>query len=59
LVGCLQFYVPLKYFSLTITGEGLSQQVWHDKDPSLQKGPERRAKALILQPFTGNGDVSI
>jgi hypothetical protein len=37
------------------------QQVWHDKDPSLLKGPERRVKALmyILQPFTGNADVSI
>jgi hypothetical protein len=31
----------------------------HDKDPSLLKGPERRAYAKILQPFTGNGDVSI
>jgi hypothetical protein len=28
-------------------------------DPSLLKGPERRAKAKILQPFTGNGDASI
>jgi hypothetical protein len=37
----------------------MSQQVWHDKDPSLLKGLERRAEALILQPFTGNGDVSI
>jgi hypothetical protein len=26
----------------------VSQQVWHDKDPSLLKGP-----ALNLQPFTG------
>jgi hypothetical protein len=34
------------------------QQVWHDKDPSLLKGPKRRA-ALIMQFFTGNGDVSI
>jgi hypothetical protein len=30
-------------------------QVWHDKDPSLLKGPERRD----LQPFTANGDVSL
>jgi hypothetical protein len=29
------------------------------KDPSLLKGPERRALAKILQPFTGNGDLSI
>jgi hypothetical protein len=36
----------------------VSQQVWHDKDPSLLKGPERRAYALILQVFTGNGEVS-
>jgi hypothetical protein len=36
----------------------VSQQVWHDKDPSLLKGPERRASAKILQPFTSNGDVS-
>jgi hypothetical protein len=33
--------------------------VWHDKDPSLLKDPESRAYAKILQPFTGNGDVSI
>jgi hypothetical protein len=26
-------------------GGPVSQQVWHDKDPSLLKGPERRAKA--------------
>jgi hypothetical protein len=32
----------------------MSQQVWHDKDPSMLKGPERQAKA-----FTGNGDISI
>jgi hypothetical protein len=25
----------------------------------MLKGPERRALAEILQPFTGNGDVSI
>jgi hypothetical protein len=37
----------------------VSQQVWHDKDPSLLKCPERLAKAYILQPFTGNGDASI
>jgi hypothetical protein len=37
----------------------LSLQVWHDKDPSLLKDPERQAYAKILQPFTGNGDVSI
>jgi hypothetical protein len=37
----------------------VSQQVWHDKDPSLLKGPERRAYAKLLQPFAGNGDVSI
>jgi hypothetical protein len=37
----------------------MSQQVWHDNDPSLLKGSERRAKAQILQPFTGNGVVSI
>jgi hypothetical protein len=37
----------------------VSQQVWHDKDPFLLKGPERRAQAKILQPFTGNSDVSI
>jgi hypothetical protein len=34
----------------------VSQQVWHDKDPSLLKAPECQAKAYILQPFTGNGD---
>jgi hypothetical protein len=36
----------------------VSQQVWlyHDKDPSLLKGPEREA---FRQPFTGNGDVSM
>jgi hypothetical protein len=37
----------------------VSQRVWHDKDPSLLKGPERRAQAKILQTFTGSGDVSI
>jgi hypothetical protein len=31
----------------------MSQQVWHDKDPSLLKGPERQAYAYILQSFTG------
>jgi hypothetical protein len=31
----------------------------HDKDPSVLKDPERLAYAEILQPFTGNGDVSI
>jgi hypothetical protein len=35
-----------------------SQQVWHDKDPSLLKVPKRRAQAKILKPYTGNGDVS-
>jgi hypothetical protein len=30
--------------------------VWHDKDPSLLKGPERRAKANICSPVTSNGD---
>jgi hypothetical protein len=35
------------------------QQVWHDKDPSLLKGPACRAYAKILQPFTGNGDISM
>jgi hypothetical protein len=30
-----------------------------DKDPSLLKGPERRDRPKFLQPFTGNGDVSI
>ena len=34
----------------------VSQQVWHDKDPSLLKGRGRRTE--ILQSF-GNGDVSI
>jgi hypothetical protein len=33
--------------------------MWQDKDPSLLKGPERRGKAYILQPFTGNGNVCI
>jgi hypothetical protein len=33
----------------------MSQQVWHNKDPSLLKGRER----LILLPFTGNGDVTM
>jgi hypothetical protein len=37
----------------------MSQQVLHDKDPSLLKGPENRALVEILQPFTGNGYVSI
>jgi hypothetical protein len=36
----------------------VSQQVWHDKDPTLLKDPERRAQALIFQRFTRNGDVS-
>jgi hypothetical protein len=36
----------------------MSQQLWHDKDPSLLKGLERRAQAYILQPFTSNGNVS-
>jgi hypothetical protein len=35
------------------------QQVWHDKDPSLLKGPEHQAKAQVSQLFTDNGDVSI
>jgi hypothetical protein len=26
-----------------INGGPVSQKVWHDKDPSLLKGPERRA----------------
>jgi hypothetical protein len=33
--------------------------MWHDKDPSLLKDPERRALPEILQPFTDNGDVFI
>jgi hypothetical protein len=38
----------------------VSQQVWHNKDiPTLLNGPEHRAQAEILQPFNGNGDVSI
>jgi hypothetical protein len=37
----------------------VSQQMWHNKDPSRHKGPERRAMAEILHPFTGNGDISI
>jgi hypothetical protein len=28
----------------------VSQQVWHDKDPSLLKGPERRAYAWFCSP---------
>jgi hypothetical protein len=35
----------------------VSQQVWHDKDPSLLESPERRPK--ILQHFTGNNDLSM
>jgi hypothetical protein len=31
----------------------------HERDPFLLIGPERRAYAYILKPFTGNGDVSI
>jgi hypothetical protein len=30
-------------------------QVWHDKGPSLLKGPERREYVEMLQPFTANG----
>jgi hypothetical protein len=37
----------------------VTQQAWHDKDPSLLKDPERRAQAKFLQSFTGNGGVSI
>jgi hypothetical protein len=39
----------------------MSQLVWHDKDPSLLKGPLRRAQAEteILQHFTSNVDVSM
>ena len=33
----------------------VSQQVWHDKDPSLLKGHVRRA----LQVFASNSDVAI
>jgi hypothetical protein len=35
------------------------QQVWYDKDPSLLKGLERQAYANLMQPFNGNGDVSM
>jgi hypothetical protein len=28
-----------------------SQHVWHDKDPSLLKGPERRALAMVTSPY--------
>jgi hypothetical protein len=31
--------------------------MWHDKDPSLLKGLERRAYVEIVQPFTGNSDI--
>ena len=38
----------------------VSQQVWHDKDPSLLRGPKRRAKVKCRSlGFTVNGDVSI
>jgi hypothetical protein len=34
---------PLFEISGSATGGPVSQQVWHDKDPSLLKGSERRA----------------
>jgi hypothetical protein len=37
----------------------VSQQLWHNKDPSRLKGFERRTEASILQPFSGNGNVPI
>ena len=39
--------------------KSVSQQVWHDKDPSLLKGHKPRAKAWILQSSVGFGDNSI
>jgi hypothetical protein len=33
--------------------------VWHEKDLSLLKGPERRTQAYIFQPCTCNDDGSI
>jgi hypothetical protein len=36
----------------------VSQQVWHDKDPSLLKG-WAPSIGQNFAPFTGNGDVSI
>jgi hypothetical protein len=44
---------------LTNCNRAFILQVWHDKDLSLLKDPDRRASAYILQPFTGNGDFSI
>ena len=35
----------------------MSQQVWHDKEPSLHKGHNDRAKAYSLQASASNGVV--
>ena len=38
----------------------MSQQLWHAKEPSLLDGHECRVLVKIcLQPFTGNGKVSL
>ena len=36
----------------------VSQQVWHDKDPSLLNGHKARANAW-KKPFSGNGECTI
>ena len=41
-----------------IIGCLVSHKVWHAKEPSLLKGHECRIGQNV-QPFTGNGDVSI
>ena len=42
-----------------IKGRPLSQWVWHVQEHSLLNDHEYRALVKKLQPYTGNGDVSI
>jgi lipid A disaccharide synthetase len=41
----------------TKTRGSVSQQVWHDKDPSLLGASRRPILAEILQSLTGKGDI--
>jgi hypothetical protein len=52
-------YLDLKFRLKNILSLWSWGQVWHNKDPSLLKDPERQALAYILQPFASNGYVPV
>jgi hypothetical protein len=43
----------------TTKAETVSQQAYHNKDPSTYKDCKCNAKAYNFQSFTSNGDVTI